>query len=55
MKRYAVVFALFTLSMLTYIDRVCLSAGKNSISADLHLSDTAMGMVFAAFSLGYAF
>lgn len=54
MKRYAVVFALFTLSMLTYIDRVCLSAGKNSISADLHLSDTAMGMVFAAFSLGYS-
>ncbi len=54
MKRYAVVFALFTLSMLTYIDRVCISAGKSSIAADLHLSDTAMGMVFAAFSLGYS-
>jgi ACS family glucarate transporter-like MFS transporter len=54
MKRYAVVFALFTLSMLTYIDRVCISAGKSSISADLHLTDTAMGMVFAAFSLGYS-
>jgi ACS family glucarate transporter-like MFS transporter len=53
-KRYAVVLALFTLSMLTYIDRVCLSAGKGSIATDLHLADTAMGMVFAAFSLGYS-
>ena len=54
MKRYAVVFALFTLSMLTYIDRVCISAGKNSISAELHLTDTAMGLVFGAFALGYS-
>jgi MFS transporter, ACS family, glucarate transporter len=53
-KRYAVVGALFTLSMLTYIDRVCLSAGKGSIATDLHLSDTAIGWVFAAFSLGYS-
>jgi ACS family glucarate transporter-like MFS transporter len=53
-KRYAVVFALFTLSMLTYIDRVCISAGKNSISAELHLTDTAMGLVFGAFALGYS-
>lgn len=54
MKRYAVVFALFLLSMLTFIDRVCISAGKGSIAAELKLSDTAMGWVFSAFALGYA-
>ena len=54
MNRYAVVFALFVLSMVTFIDRVCLSAGKNSIAAEINLSDTAMGLVFSAFALGYA-
>jgi ACS family glucarate transporter-like MFS transporter len=54
MKKYAVVFVLFILSMITYIDRVCISAAKGSISAELHLSDAAMGFVFSAFALGYA-
>jgi ACS family glucarate transporter-like MFS transporter len=53
-KRYAVVFALFILLMLTYIDRVCLSVGKDSIVTELNLSDAAMGLVFSAFALGYA-
>ena len=54
MKRYAVVFVLFLISMITYIDRVCISAAKDPITAELHLSDAAMGLVFSAFALGYA-
>ena len=52
--RYAVVFALFVLSMITYIDRVCISTAKDPISRELGLSDSAMGMVFGSFALGYA-
>lgn len=53
-RRYAVVFALFLLSMITYIDRVCISSAKDPIAAELSLSDSAMGLVFSAFALGYA-
>ena len=54
MNRFAVVLALFLLSMITYIDRVCISTAKDPISAELGLSDSAMGLVFSAFALGYA-
>lgn len=54
MKRYLVVFALFLLSMITYIDRVCISSAKEPVAAELSLSDEAMGAVFSAFALGYA-
>ena len=54
MQRYLVVFALFVLSMITYIDRVCISSAKEPIAGELGLSDTAMGTVFGAFALGYA-
>lgn len=54
MTRYAVVFFLFVLSMITYIDRACIAASKDPITRDLALSDQAMGMVFGAFALGYA-
>src|SRR5260370_42446029 len=40
--------------MITFVDRVCISAAKDPISADMHLSDTAMGLIFSAFALGYA-
>lgn len=52
--RYAVVFALFVLSMIMYIDRVCIATAKDPIARDLALSDSAMGVVFGAFALGYA-
>jgi ACS family glucarate transporter-like MFS transporter len=54
LKKYAVVLVLFVLSMITYVDRVCISAAKDPISSEMHLSDTAMGVVFSAFALGYA-
>lgn len=54
MKRYLVLFALFVLSLITYIDRVAISSAKGPIAADLALSDQAMGWVFSSFALGYA-
>ncbi len=54
MKRYLVVFALFVLSLITYIDRVCISSAKEPMTADLVLTDQQMGAVFSAFALGYA-
>ena len=40
--------------MITYVDRVCISASKDSIAGEMHLSDTAMGLAFSTFALGYA-
>jgi MFS transporter, ACS family, glucarate transporter len=54
MRRYAVVAGLFLLSLITYIDRACISTAKGPIAHDLNLSDQQMGMVFGAFALGYA-
>lgn len=52
--RYLVVAGMFILSLLLYIDRVCISVAKDAISGDLGLSDKAMGWVLSAFALGYA-
>jgi MFS transporter, ACS family, glucarate transporter len=54
-KRHFVVGALFVLSLILYIDRAAISSAKSAIAADLALSERAMGWVFGAFSLGYAF
>ncbi|MFY0628422.1 MAG: MFS transporter [Reichenbachiella sp.] len=52
--RYLLVFATFTLSLILYIDRVCISAAKSAISSDMRFTDTQMGWVMSAFALGYA-
>jgi MFS transporter, ACS family, glucarate transporter len=54
-KRHLVVGALFALSLILYIDRAAISSAKSAVARDLVLSDTQMGWVFGAFSLGYAF
>lgn len=54
LARYLVVFSLFILSLITYIDRAAISSAKTAMSAELALSDQAMGAVFSAFALGYA-
>lgn len=54
MKQIFLLVGLFFLSMLTYVDRVAISAAKQPIATDLGLSDDQMGIVFGAFSLGYA-
>ena len=48
-----VVACLCSLSFLTIVDRVCISAAKSPMSADLGISDTAFGWVFGAFTVGY--
>jgi len=53
-RRWFIVLATFLLSVLLYVDRICISAAKESVSRDLSLTETQMGWVFSAFALGYA-
>jgi sugar phosphate permease len=52
--RYVVLAFTFLLSVITYIDRVCISAAAPTVSAELGLSRVQMGLVFSAFTLAYA-
>ncbi|MFB3827930.1 MAG: MFS transporter [Bryobacteraceae bacterium] len=52
--RWRVMAALFLLSFVTIVDRVCISAAKNDMAADLRIPDLTFGVVFGAFALGYA-
>jgi ACS family glucarate transporter-like MFS transporter len=54
LKTSFILAALFLLSVITYVDRACISSARGDISAALGLSDVSMGLVFSAFSLGYA-
>lgn len=53
-KRHLLIVGTFLLSVLLYIDRVCISAAKEPITGDLGLSDTEFGWALSAFALGYA-
>lgn len=44
----------FLLAVVTYLDRICISAAAPSIMEDLQLSFVQMGMVFGAFTLAYS-
>jgi len=44
----------FALSIVTYIDRVCISSAATAVSADLHLTTAQMSWVFGAFTFAYA-
>jgi MFS family permease len=52
--RYGVLGFACTLSLITYLDRICISRAKEDIAGTLGLSDVQMGFVFSAFLLGYA-
>ncbi len=52
--RWQVMAALSSLSFLTIVDRVCISASKNDMSRELGLSDVTFGWVFGVFALGCA-
>jgi ACS family glucarate transporter-like MFS transporter len=52
--RYWVIVFAVTLSILAYIDRVCISMAAPVMSRDLGLSKVEMGSVFSAFALAYA-
>jgi ACS family glucarate transporter-like MFS transporter len=54
MRKVTIVTSLFVLTLILYIDRVCISAAKVPIATDLGLSDKSMGLVFGAFAISYA-
>jgi ACS family glucarate transporter-like MFS transporter len=53
-KRFLLVTSTFSLSVLLYVDRACISTAKDPIVRDLGLSDQQWGAVMAAFAFGYA-
>lgn len=52
--RYGVLGFACSLSMITYLDRVCFGTVAPYIQAEFGLSDTQKGMLFSAFALAYA-
>jgi ACS family glucarate transporter-like MFS transporter len=52
--RWFLVFGLFFLSAVAYLDRVNISIAGNSIAAEYHLSTIQLGWVFSTFLWGYA-
>ena len=44
----------FALAVVTYLDRICISAAAPAIMDDLHLSFLQMSVVFSAFTLAYS-
>ncbi len=53
-QRYVLIVILFFHSVNTYMDRACISSAKNSIMADLGITDQMMGYIFGIFAIGYA-
>jgi MFS family permease len=51
--RYGVLAFLCALSFILYIDRICIGEAKLDMKGELDISDTAMGFVFAAFTVAY--
>jgi len=52
--RWYLVFWLFVLSAVSFLDRVNISVAGSSIAAEYHLSHLQLGWVFSAFLVGYA-
>jgi MFS transporter, ACS family, glucarate transporter len=52
--RWLLVFWLFVLSAVSYLDRVNISIAGGSIAAAYHLTDVQLGKVFSALLVGYA-
>jgi ACS family glucarate transporter-like MFS transporter len=52
--RWFLVFWLFVLSAVSYLDRVNISIAGSSIAEEFHLHQTQLGLVFSAFLIGYA-
>jgi len=53
--RFTLLRFAFALSVVTYLDRVCIATAATSIREDLHLSAVQMGWIFSTFTLAYAF
>jgi ACS family glucarate transporter-like MFS transporter len=53
--RWVLIFWIFLISAVAYLDRVNVSIAKRAITAQFQLDNTRLGWVFTAFLLGYAF
>ena len=51
--RWFLVFGLFILSAVAYLDRVNISIAGSSIAAEYHLSNIQLGWIFSTFLVGY--
>src|SRR5690242_16354346 len=51
--RYGVLGFLCALAFVLYVDRICISKAAPSIQREFRISKTAMGVVFAAFTVAY--
>ena len=52
--RFKVLWLLFALTIITYLDRLCIAAAAPAITETFHFSPSQMGYVFSAFTLAYA-
>src|SRR6202035_2199818 len=52
--RFGVLGFACSLSLITYLDRICIMRSKEDIQRDLLFNDVQMGLIFSAFILGYA-
>jgi ACS family glucarate transporter-like MFS transporter len=52
--RWLLIFWMFTISAIAYLDRVNISIAGHFIQEDYHLSTVQLGWVFSAFLIGYA-
>lgn len=53
-QRWVIIFWMFVISAVSYLDRNNLSIAASAIKDSFHLSDKQLGVVFSAFVLGYA-
>ena len=53
-SRYTLLYFACALSLITYIDRVCIASAAPSIRAELGLTTVQMGWIFSAFTFAYA-
>ena len=51
--RYGVLSFACSLALLTYLDRICIMQARSSIKEDLGFTESEMGLIFAAFLVGY--
>ena len=52
--RWFLIFWLFVLSAVAFLDRVNISIAGSSIASEYHLSNVELGWVFSSFLAGYA-
>jgi len=53
-KRFLIVFFLFILTAITFMDRICISTASDQIMADLKITPQMIGYIFAMFALSYS-